>query len=142
MIFVHWASRAECLTLGLLHSSLDPCNAALHGRIKASFEHGDCRYGVDASVASAYNSQVKPPARLTGRFGTYRIDCGAEAPDFHVKIGGKTFTIKGKDLILPEIVDGKEVCESGIQADWDYKDPDDISILGDPFLRSVVVSLV
>jgi hypothetical protein len=53
------------------------------------------------AIAKAYNAKFVPPATYDGVYQLYVVDCNATAPPFAVVIGGKKFTIDGRDNILP-----------------------------------------
>lgn len=96
---------------------------------------------VPTAIAKAYNAQFKPAAKFVKDEDTYYVECDATVPSFEVVIGGKTFTIDGKDQISPAGTDsnGKELCISGTQDGGDPSDPDTVYIMGDVFLHNVVV---
>lgn len=62
-------------------------------------------------VAQAYN------VHAVWRDGLYYVDCAARAPPFGVVLGGKTFSIDPRDLVVPVGTDanGTALCASGIQ---------------------------
>lgn len=71
---------------------------------------------VPTEVAKAFNSQFKPPAKFVEDEDTYYVDCNAQAPSFSAEIGGKLFSVDGRDNILPTVDEtGKVVCISGTQ---------------------------
>lgn len=83
-----------------------------------------------STVAAAINKLFSPPATLTQ--GLYAVNCNAVVPSVGIKIGGQTFTINPKDMMLTDSSSGQ--CISGIQdgGSGPY-------ILGDVFMQSAVV---
>ncbi|KAJ6536853.1 aspartic peptidase domain-containing protein [Mycena capillaripes] len=94
---------------------------------------------VPTDVAAAYNAAFHPPAVFDEDFGLFVVDCNARVPVFGVVIGGKTFTIDGRDQIIPAGTDddGNIICITGTQ-DGGPDVAEDIFILGDVFLHNVV----
>lgn len=86
------------------------------------------------NIAREYNAKFSPKATLQD--GYYYVDCDAKVPAFSVTIGGKKFTVDGKDNVVPGGTDenGNEVCYSGVQDGYSFG----IYILGDVFLHNVV----
>lgn len=84
-----------------------------------------------ADVAKAYNAKFVPPATYDEADSVYIVGCNATAPKFQVEIGGKKFTIDGKDQILPAGVDanGNEICISGTQSGGDPSNSTTLFIL-------------
>lgn len=70
---------------------------------------------VPTDVIELYANKFVPPAVFDDDVGAYVVNCRARVPPFTVTIGGKTFTIDGRDQILPIGTDdsGKEVCILG-----------------------------
>jgi hypothetical protein len=81
-----------------------------------------------SSTAKAINSLFSPKATTQG--GTYVVDCNAKVPSLAVKIGGVSFTINPKDMVLS---DPSGLCISGIQDGGSGP-----FILGDVFMQNVV----
>jgi hypothetical protein len=79
------------------------------------------------AVAKGVNAQFVPPATLQDGF--YYVDCNATVPDFSVKIGGQSFKISPKDMVLQ---DSGTQCASGVQAGGSSGP----YILGDVFMRN------
>jgi len=96
---------------------------------------------VPTAIAKAYNAKFVPPAKFNKEQDTYFVSCTAKAPAFEVTLGGVSFSIDGRDQILPAGQDdsGKEICQSGTQ-DGGLDTPDTIFILGDVFLHNVVAT--
>ncbi|KAJ7049937.1 acid protease [Mycena amicta] len=94
---------------------------------------------VPTDVITAYAKAFHPPATLDEDFGLYLVDCNAQVPEFLVTIGGKTFSVDGRDQILPGGTDdqGNIICFLGTQ-DGGPNVAEDIFILGDTFLHNVV----
>ncbi|KAJ7129914.1 acid protease [Mycena crocata] len=94
---------------------------------------------VPTDVAAAYSAGFEPPAVFHPEFGLYLVDCNATVPAFGVRIGGKTFTVDGRDQIIPAGTDddGSIICITGTQ-DGGPDLAGDIFILGDVFLHNVV----
>ncbi|KAJ7770307.1 acid protease, partial [Mycena maculata] len=91
---------------------------------------------VPSPVAQAYNKGFG-----TWRQGSYYVDCGAHAPPFAVTLGGKTFAVDGRDLVVPvgKDANGTDLCVSGIQDGGPEMDGS-VFILGDVFLHNVVTT--
>jgi hypothetical protein len=72
---------------------------------------------VPSAVAKAYNAKWVPPAKFVADEDTYYVNCNATAPAFSVVIGGKSFSIDGRDQVLPGGTDekGNLLCISGTQ---------------------------
>jgi hypothetical protein len=81
---------------------------------------------VPTIIANAVNAKFQPPANITDG----AVACDAKVPEFGPIIGGQKFPIKAADMILKN-PDG--TCTSTITPS------DDGFILGDVFLRSVLV---
>ncbi|KAJ7204554.1 aspartic peptidase domain-containing protein [Mycena haematopus] len=96
---------------------------------------------VPTAVAAAYNAQFHPKAVLDPDFDLYVVACNATVPSFDVTIGGKTFTIDGRDQILPAGTDdnGNIICITGTQ-DGGPDEDGNIFIMGDVFLHNVVAT--
>ncbi|KAJ7743456.1 aspartic peptidase domain-containing protein [Mycena maculata] len=96
---------------------------------------------VPTDIALAYNAQFKPKAINDPDFGAFVVACNATVPAFEVTIGGKTFSIDGRDQILPAGTDneGNLICITGT-ADGGPALADNIFILGDVFLHNVVAT--
>ncbi|KAJ7618179.1 aspartic peptidase domain-containing protein [Mycena polygramma] len=94
---------------------------------------------VPTDVAAAYNALFTPPATLDEDFDLYVVACNATVPAFSVVIGGKSFTVDGRDQILPAGTDdsGNIICITGTQ-DGGPDEAENIFILGDVFLHNVV----
>lgn len=108
------------------------------------------------AIAKAYNAKFTPPASYDSDLELYYVDCNAKVPPFAVKIGGKTFTIDGRDQVVPNGIDGngKNVCISGTQPGTENDDfyilwveqfswslkliVDHYKIRGDVFLHNVI----
>jgi hypothetical protein len=81
-----------------------------------------------ADDAAAVNALFVPPATLVD--GAWQVSCDAQPPNFSVTVGGVYLPVNPADLIWYNADGG--VCMSGIQSNTG------ITILGDPFLRSVL----
>jgi hypothetical protein len=81
---------------------------------------------VPTKIANAVNARFQPPANIT----TGSVACNAKVPEFGPVIGGQKFLFRVADMILKN-PDG--TCSSTITPS------DDDFILGDTFLRSVIV---
>ena len=85
--------------------------------------------------AKAIGALFDPPAQKSG--GNWFVYCNSTAPEIGVTIGGKTFMINPKDLILDRgQPDSPDVCFSGVQgatAAGHYP-----PVLGSVFLRNVL----
>lgn len=83
---------------------------------KSILDTGTTLTYVPTAVAKAFNAQFKPPATFVKDEDTYYVDCNATAPSFSVTIGGKSFTVDGRDNILPTLdANGTLSCISGTQ---------------------------
>ncbi|KAJ7664537.1 acid protease [Mycena polygramma] len=89
-------------------------------------------------IAVAFNAQFSPPATLNASSGLYVVDCNASAPAFAATIGGTSFTVDGKDQIVPQ-GNGVNACWSGTQ-DGGPDVAGNIFTLGDVFLHNVVTT--
>ncbi|KAJ7277450.1 acid protease [Mycena rebaudengoi] len=91
---------------------------------------------VPSHVARAYNAGFG-----TLRDGSYYVDCKAQAPPFTVVLGGKSFTIDGRDQIVPVGKDakGQDLCVSGTQ-DGGAEMDGSLFVLGDVFMKNVVTT--
>ncbi|TID13821.1 aspartic peptidase domain-containing protein [Venturia nashicola] len=90
---------------------------------------------IPTAIMQAVAGLFSPKATYDSSQGAYLVTCTATAPSFGFKIGGTTFTLSPKDLILQSQKDtatGK--CLLGI-VDGGAKGP---YILGDTFLSNVV----
>jgi hypothetical protein len=93
---------------------------------------------VPSEIAAAYAKLFKPEAVFSAFTGEYLAPCTAKPPPFAVVVGGETFSLSEKDLLLQNTAidwngDGHMYCVIGV-ADG-YSGP---YILGDVFLNSVV----
>ncbi|KAJ7124372.1 acid protease [Mycena epipterygia] len=86
-------------------------------------------------VAQAYN------VHADWRGGLYYVNCTVRAPPFGVVLGGKTFSIDPRDLVVPVGTDanGTALCASGIQ-DGGREGVGSVFVLGDVFLHNVVTT--
>lgn len=78
------------------------------------------------------NAAFDPPTTLDQETGYDVIPCNATAPEFGVIIGGTTFYINAKDMVL-DIGLESGMCVSGVQNGGGA-----VNILGDVFLRNVI----
>lgn len=90
-------------------------------------------------LVQAIASSFSPPASYISSAGLYQADCDAAPPSFAVQIGGQAFTMQAQDVLLPR--DGgfdfsTGGCVLGVQDAGASGGP---NILGDAFLRNVVV---
>ncbi|KAK3627714.1 hypothetical protein LTR56_019059 [Elasticomyces elasticus] len=83
-------------------------------------------------MARRVNDAFKPPAKYDAKVGEYLVRCNAKPPSFAMNIGGKTFPIKGEDLILSASATNGH-CLVGIKGS---NGPH--YILGDTFLKNIV----
>lgn len=73
---------------------------------------------IPTNLAKAFNDAFVPKATFVEDEDTYYVDCNAKAPEFLVKIGSQTFSVDGRDQILPigeTDEHGREICISGTQ---------------------------
>lgn len=97
---------------------------------QAILDSGTTLNYLPTTLADAYNARFVPPAVFSPDDGAYIVNCNAKVPSFAVQIGGKTFTIDGKDQILPSTgPDGKVQCISGTTDGGDPADPNSIFIM-------------
>lgn len=97
---------------------------------QAFFDTGTTLNSLPTDVAKAYNAKFVPPATFDQASNEYFVDCNAIAPTLGVTIGGSTFTIDGKDQILPRTdASGNTICKSGTQDGGDPSNPRAIFIL-------------
>ena len=82
----------------------------------------------------AINALFNPPAVLDPTIGLYAVPCNATAPQFGVNIGGQTFYLNPKDLVV-SVQGGNGTCASAIQASLATEA---LPILGFTFLQSVL----
>jgi hypothetical protein len=80
----------------------------------AIIDSGNSLVDLPPDIAAAYNKQFNPPAHYDEDSGSYFVDCHAKPPLFSVVLGGVTFTLSSKDLILP-VGNGSQFCTSAIQ---------------------------
>ncbi|KAF7343130.1 Acid protease [Mycena venus] len=100
---------------------------------------------VPQDVAAAYAAAFNPPGVLTlvpnSTLSGFAVDCNAEAPEFLVTIGGKTFSIDPRDQIVPFGNNGTIICATGTQGPSILTNaPNSLFILGDVFLHNVVAT--
>jgi hypothetical protein len=98
---------------------------------KLIIDTGTTMMMVDEAIAKAINALFTPPTRYDKENDSYSVPCNATAPRVGLTIGGTTFWIDPKDLILNE--GPKGMCVSGVQAGGG-----EFMILGDVFLKSVI----
>jgi hypothetical protein len=91
-------------------------------------DSGSTVTSVPTKIANAVNAQFKPSVNATD----FSVDCNAKVPEFGPIIGGQKFLFNAEDMIT-KFPDGS--CQSSIQPGGD----DGLVILGDAFLRSVLV---
>ncbi|KAJ7648396.1 acid protease [Mycena polygramma] len=89
-------------------------------------------------IAVAFNALFNPPATLNATSGLYVVDCNATTPAFTATIGGTSFTVDGRDQIVPQ-GNGADICWSGTQ-DGGPDVAGNIFTLGDVFLHNVVTT--
>lgn len=93
-------------------------------------DSGTTQNYVPEAVADAFNYAFNPPPFYKDAQGDYIISCTSKPPTFGVVIGGKTFTVDPRDLIINE--GGR--CISAIASTG----ASGTSILGHSFLKNVV----
>ena len=93
-------------------------------------DSGTTQNYVPENVADAVNYAFDPPPFYKDSSGDYIISCTSKPPTFGVVIGGKTFTVDPKDMIINE--GGR--CISGVAATG----TSGTSVLGHSFLKNVV----
>ncbi|KAL8685592.1 MAG: hypothetical protein Q9218_007666 [Villophora microphyllina] len=101
--------------------------------LRADVDSGTTLIFLPARTASKINQLFVPPAQFNFNTGEYSVDCNAKAPNFGVLIGGHTFPINPKDLIVKTQVAGN--CITGITSSAGASHP---VVLGDVFLRNVL----
>ena len=93
-------------------------------------DSGTTQNYVPEAVADAVNYAFNPPPFYKSSAGDYIISCDSKPPTFGVVIGGKTFTVDPRDMIINE--GGR--CISGVASTG----ATGTSILGHSFLKNVV----
>ena len=93
-------------------------------------DSGTTQNYVPEAVADAVNYAFSPPPDYKDSTGDYIVQCTSKPPTFGVVIGGKTFMIDPRDMIINE--GGR--CISGVAATGSSG----TSILGHSFLKNVV----
>ncbi|KAL1302689.1 hypothetical protein AAFC00_003052 [Neodothiora populina] len=88
-------------------------------------------YLPQASVDAYYNSISG--ASYNAQVGGYIYPCNADAPSFHIIIGGSAFTVPGSYINYAQV--SQTMCFGGLQSDSGIG----FSILGDVFLKSQFV---
>lgn len=109
---------------------LEPPSNASH--IQVVIDSGSTLIYLPTGIASAVNALFDPAAVYDAGSDAYLVNCSAKAPKFGVEIGGQTFFVNGKDLILDYGI-GNGICASGIT-----EAGSGMSILGDVFLKNVL----
>ncbi|KAL8733212.1 MAG: hypothetical protein Q9166_002229 [cf. Caloplaca sp. 2 TL-2023] len=99
---------------------------------EAHVDSGTSLLVLPEDTADAINDLFVPPGVHNFSFGQYDVDCNAKAPDLAIKIGGQTFHINPKDLIIKD-ENGSGACFTGITASYNR-----LAVLGDVFLKNVV----
>ena len=123
--------------LSSLNSLLDrPSSPYPSGNASQNFQmivdSGTTQLYLPNGISRAVNALFSPPANYSARVGAYVVSCGAKPPDLSINIGGKSFMVDKRDLIIPL---GGRTCVSGVTDAGDF-----IGILGDVFLKSVVAT--
>lgn len=99
------------------------------------------------STASSINDLFAPPAipildSSSPDFGKFTVGCNADPPVLSVKIDNQTFYHDARDMVVYNGKDdeGNDECFSAVISDIAFAGlhAGDISILGDPFLKSVI----
>lgn len=111
-------------------SPLEPPSDASH--IQVVIDSGTNLIYLPTGIAVAVNALFDPPAQFYTSYGGFAVNCSAKAPNFRVDIGGQTFFIDKKDLIL-DLGRGTGLCVTGVN-DAGYGTP----ILETPFLKNVL----
>lgn len=104
------------------------------GKGQYAVDTGTVAIVTDNTTARAFNSRFGPPAWYNETIGSYVVQCNATAPDLAVKIGGVSFPVNSKDLIL-DIASEYPYCGSGMQASAATAST---NLLGSVWLRSVL----
>ncbi|TKA71063.1 hypothetical protein B0A55_07231 [Friedmanniomyces simplex] len=86
------------------------------------------------SVVAAYYKSVRGATDDQSQ-GGYVFSCSSTLPDFHVAIGGKSFTVPGSYINFSPVDSTGSQCFGGIQANTGIG----FTIFGDVFLKSVFV---
>jgi aspartyl protease len=89
-----------------------------------------------AVTVDAMAAAFQPPA--TNIRGMYAVSCSAKAPKFGITFNSSTVYIDGKDLVLNQGLQTGGVCTLGIQGLKALGAAAPFSILGGPFMKSVV----
>ncbi|KAK5685075.1 hypothetical protein LTS10_003150 [Elasticomyces elasticus] len=86
------------------------------------------------AVTSAYYAQISGSTNSADA-GGYIFPCDADVPDFHIAIGGKSFTVPGEYINFTPADNSGEQCFGGIQPNTGIG----FTILGDVFLKAMFV---
>lgn len=100
---------------------------------------------VPTEVADGYNALFDTPGQWLESAGGYAVLCSDEVPSFSVNLGGVTFTLNSKDLVVRAgSIAGQDICLSTVTRAQEMplgEDPTNttqLSILGAAFLKDVV----
>ncbi|KAL8665996.1 MAG: hypothetical protein Q9202_001733 [Teloschistes flavicans] len=100
--------------------------------LRADVDSGTSLIFLPSTTASRINKLFDPPAQFDFFTGEYQVSCDAKPPSFGVLIGGHTFSINPKDLIVKTQNNGG--CITGI-TNGQVNHP---AVLGDVFFRNVL----
>ncbi|KAL9580769.1 MAG: hypothetical protein Q9212_004295 [Teloschistes hypoglaucus] len=100
--------------------------------VRADVDSGTSLIFLPSRLASKINQLFDPPAQYDIYSGEYQISCDAKPPDFGILVGGHTFSINPKDLVVKTQNNGG--CITGI-TNGGLNHP---AVLGDVFLRNVL----
>jgi hypothetical protein len=125
--------QAYQITLSGLSVSSQPSFASK--KFDAVVDSGTPHITLPSDMAKAFNTGWTPPAKFDRTEDGWLIECTAKPPTFGVNIGGSTFWIDPKDLVIPSEKGGKgALCTSAIRV----APPWGIGLLGASFLKNVV----
>ena len=99
--------------------------------IQVLIDSGTSLIYLPTRISGPVNALFDPPAQYNVGLDAYQVDCNATAPTFGVQIGGETFFIDSRDMIVQL---SPTVCISGVAATGSGGN----SILGHVFLKNVL----
>ncbi|KAL8704716.1 MAG: hypothetical protein Q9201_002140 [Fulgogasparrea decipioides] len=106
-------------------------NTSEKAELRADVDSGTSLVFLPSKTASRINRLFDPPGRYDASTGEYAVDCKAKAPRFGILIGGHTFFVNRRDLIIKTQTGG---CITGITNSILGRP----AVLGDVFLKNVL----
>jgi hypothetical protein len=107
---------------------------------QAILDSGTTLAMVPTPIAQAFNALFVPPAVYNSTFSLYTVPCDATVPALSITVGGASFAVDAKDLVLPlgaNDTQGNPLCMTGTQ-DGGADDGTNTFIMGDVFMHNVV----